>query len=114
MIDPDWLVDAYANSGPFSRAGRTLAGRSPRLLSPKFHAASISGTSIRCDGCCCSLIPLAVSIDHASGKIAVKLVQKGIEAEIAALDGVAFRKRADSELFVIFAGAWDLPVNSSH
>ena len=114
MIDPDWLVDAYANSGPFSRAGRTLPGRSPRLLSHKFHAASISGTSIRCDGCCCSLIPLAVSIDHASGKIAVKRVQKGIEAEIAVLDGVAFRQRADGEMFVNFASALDLPANSAN
>jgi len=33
----------------------------------------------------------------------VKLVQKGIEAEIAALDGVAFRQRADGEMFVNFA-----------
>jgi hypothetical protein len=57
------------------------------------------------------LIPLAVSIDHASGKIAGKLVQKGIEAEIAALDGVAFRQRADGEMFVNFASALDLPVN---
>src|SRR5258708_14935951 len=64
--------------------------------------------------CCCPLIPLAVSIDHASGKIAVKLVQKGIEAEIAALDGVAFRQRADREMFVNFASALDLPVNSAN
>jgi len=54
-----------------------------------------------------------VSIDHASGKIAVKLVQKGIEAEIAALDGVAFRQRADGEMFVNFASALDLPANSA-
>jgi len=65
-------------------------------------------------GCCCPLIPLAVSIDHASGKIAVKLVQKGIEAEIAALDGVAFRQRADGEMFVNFASALDQPVNSAN
>jgi hypothetical protein len=31
--------------------------------------------------CCCPLIPLAVSIDDASGKIAVKHVQKGIDAK---------------------------------
>jgi hypothetical protein len=55
-----------------------------------------------------------VSIDHASGKIAVKLVQKGIEAEIAALDGVAFRQRADGEMFVNFASVLDLPVNSAN
>ena len=53
-------------------------------------------------------------IDHASGKIAVKLVQKGIEAEITALDGVAFRQRADGEMFVNFASALDLPVNSAN
>ena len=41
----------------------------------------------------------------------MKLVQKGIEAEIAALDGVAFRQRADGEMFVNFASALDLPVN---
>src|SRR5258708_14540768 len=64
--------------------------------------------------CCCPLIPLAVSIDHASGKNAVKLVQKGIEAEIAALDGVAFRQRADGEMFVNFASALDLPANSAN
>jgi hypothetical protein len=29
--------------------------------------------------CCCPLIPLAVSTDHASGEIVVKHVQKGIE-----------------------------------
>ena len=46
-----------------------------------------------------------------AGKNAVKLVQKGIEAEIAALDGVAFRQRADGEMFVNFASALDLPVN---
>jgi hypothetical protein len=46
-----------------------------------------------------------------AGKIAVKHVQKGIEAEIAALDGVAFRQRADGEMFVNFASALDLPVN---
>jgi len=50
--------------------------------------------------------------NHASAKNAVKLVQKGIEAEIAALDGVAFRQRADGEMFVNFASALDLPVNS--
>jgi len=55
-----------------------------------------------------------VSIDDASGKIAVKLVQKGIEAEIAALDGVAFRQRAGGEMFVNFASALDLPVNSAN
>jgi hypothetical protein len=55
-----------------------------------------------------------VSIDHASGKIAVKRVQKGIEAEIAALDGVAFRQRADGEMFVNFASVLDLPVNSAN
>lgn len=56
MIDPDWLVDASANSGPFSRTGRTLSGRSTRLPSRKFHAASISGTSIRCDGTPCRAV----------------------------------------------------------
>ena len=55
-----------------------------------------------------------MSIDHASGKIAKKLVQKGIEAEVAALDGVAFRQRADGEMFVNFASALDLPVNSAN
>ena len=55
-----------------------------------------------------------MSIDHASGKNVVKLVQKGIEAEIAALDGVAFRQRADGEMFVNFASALDLPVNSAN
>ena len=55
-----------------------------------------------------------MSIDHASEKNAVKLVQKGIEAEIAALDGVAFRQRADGEMFVNFASALDLPVNSAN
>ena len=55
-----------------------------------------------------------MSIDHASGKIAVTLVQKGIEAEIAALHGVAFRQRADGEMFVNFASALDLPVNSAN
>jgi len=64
--------------------------------------------------CCCPLIPLAVSIDHASGKNAVKLVQKGIDVEIAALDSVAFRQRADGEMFVNFASALDLPVNSAN
>ncbi len=53
-----------------------------------------------------------MSIDHASGEIAVKLVQKGIESEIAVLDGVEFRQRADGEMFVNFASALDLPVNS--
>jgi hypothetical protein len=53
-----------------------------------------------------------VSIDHASGEIAVKLVQKGIESEIAVLDDVEFRQRADGEMFVNFANALDLPVNS--
>ena len=42
----------------------------------------------------------------------MKLVQKGIAAEIAAFDGVAFRQRADGEMFVNFASALDLPVNS--
>ena len=55
-----------------------------------------------------------MSIDHASGEIAVKLVQKGIEAEIAVLDGVAFRQRADGEMFVNFASALNLPVNSAN
>ena len=55
-----------------------------------------------------------MSIDHASGEIAVKLVQKGIEAEISVLNGVAFRQRADGEMFVNFASALDLPVNSAH
>ena len=44
----------------------------------------------------------------------MKLVQKGIEAEIAALDGVAFRQRADGEMFVNFASALDLPANSAN
>jgi hypothetical protein len=52
-----------------------------------------------------------VSIDHASGKIAVKLVQKGIEAEIDALDDVAFRQRAGGEMIVNSASALALPVN---
>jgi hypothetical protein len=61
-----------------------------------------------------ALIPLAVSIDHATRKIDVKLVQKGVEAEIAALGGVAFRQRADGEMFVNFASALDLPINSAN
>ena len=44
----------------------------------------------------------------------MKRVQKGIDAEIAALDGVAFRQRADGEMFVNFASALDLPVNSAN
>ena len=44
----------------------------------------------------------------------MKRVQKGIEADIAALDGVAFRQRADGEMFVNFASALDLPVNSAN
>ena len=44
----------------------------------------------------------------------MKLVQKGIEAEIAALGGVAFRQRSDGEMFVNFASALDLPVNSAN
>ena len=32
--------------------------------------------------CCCPLIPLVVSVDHASGRIAVMLVQKEIESRI--------------------------------
>jgi hypothetical protein len=55
-----------------------------------------------------------VSKDHASGKIAVTLVQKGTEAKIAALDGVAFRQRADGEMFVNFASALDQAVNSAN
>jgi hypothetical protein len=55
-----------------------------------------------------------VSIDHASGEIAVKLVQKGIEAEISVLNGVAFRQRADGQMFVNFASALDLPVDSAN
>ena len=55
-----------------------------------------------------------MSIDHASGKIAVKLVQKGIEVKIAALDGVAFRQRAGGEMFVNSASALALPINSAN
>jgi hypothetical protein len=55
-----------------------------------------------------------VSIDHAGGKIAVKLVQKGIEAEIDALDDVAFRQRAGGEMFVNSASALALPINSAN
>ena len=55
-----------------------------------------------------------MSIDHASRKIAVTLVQKWIEAEIAALNGVAFGQREDGEMFVNFASALDLPVISAN
>ncbi len=44
----------------------------------------------------------------------MKHVQKEIEAEIAALNGVAFRQRADGEMFVNFASALDPPVNSAN
>jgi hypothetical protein len=44
----------------------------------------------------------------------VKLVQKGIEAEGAELDGVAFRQRVDGEMVASFASALDLPVNSAN
>ena len=44
----------------------------------------------------------------------MKLVQNGIAAEIAALNGVALRQRADGEMFVNFASALDLPVNSAN
>jgi hypothetical protein len=44
----------------------------------------------------------------------VKLVQKGIEAEIAALDDVAFRQRAGGEMFVNSASALALPINSAN
>ena len=55
-----------------------------------------------------------MSIDHASRKIALKLVQKWIEAEIAALNGVAFGQREDGEIFVNFPSALDLPVISAN
>jgi hypothetical protein len=37
---------------------------------------------VRVSTCCCPLLTLAVSIDDANGKIAVRLVQKGIEAKL--------------------------------
>ena len=55
-----------------------------------------------------------MSIDDASGKIALKHVQKGIEAEIAALDDVAFRQRAGGGMFVNSASAFALPINSAN
>ena len=44
----------------------------------------------------------------------MKLVQKWIEAEIAALNGVAFGQREDGEMFVNFPSALDLPVISAN
>src|SRR5260370_42210919 len=95
-----------------SAGGALIAGShqwpADYLLPVKFDSGSNRGRG------CCPLIPLAVSIDHASRKNVVKLVQKGIEAEIAALGGVAFRQRSDGEKFVNFASALDLPVNSAN
>jgi hypothetical protein len=56
-------------------------------------------------------MPLAVPIDNASGKIAVKALPARLGAEITASDDVAFRQRASGAMFVNFASALNLPFN---
>ena len=62
--------------------------------------------------CCCPLIPLAVSIDDANGKIAVRLVQKGIEAKLPRWTMLRFRNEQAARCPLILLARWPRPLIS--
>ena len=61
------------------------------------------------DNCCCPLIPLAVSIDDASGKIAVKHIQKGIEAKSPRWTMLRFGNGQAARCSLILLARWPCP-----
>jgi hypothetical protein len=77
-----------------------LSDRGPRML---------AGTDVEVTSCCCPLIPLAVSIDDASGKIAVKHIQKGIEAKSPRWTMLRFGNGQAARCSLILLARWPCP-----